>query len=81
MPWFQPEYLDFPTGNVTIGYLIARPKTRANNAPKRVCIAYTSLNETYFWTVDPTSCPRNIRPGIDGIFKFNATLIGLFMFF
>ena len=70
------EHIDFPVTNATIGYLIARPKVQAHKAPKRVCLIYTNLNDTYFWTVDPTSCPRKIKPGIAGIFKFNTTKIG-----
>jgi hypothetical protein len=75
------DYLDFPLTNATIGYLIARPKSQASNAPKRVCLVYTSLNDTYFWTVDPTNCPRKIRPGVAGIFKFNTTLIGIIIMY
>ena len=70
------EHLDFPVANATIGYLIARPKVQAHKAPQRVCLIYTNLNDTYFWTVDPTSCPRKIKPGVAGIFKFNTTKIG-----
>lgn len=70
------EHIDFPVANATIGYLIARPKVEAHKAPKRVCLIYTNLNDTYFWTVDPTSCPRKIKPGVAGIFKFNTTKIG-----
>ena len=74
------EHLDFPVANATIGYLIARPKVQAHKAPQRVCLIYTNLNDTYFWTVDPTSCPRKIKPGVAGIFKFNTTKIGIFFF-
>jgi len=72
---FYEEHIDFPVTNATIGYLIARPKNQAHKAPKRVCLIYTNLNDTYFWTVDPTSCPRKIKPGVAGIFKFNTTKI------
>jgi len=72
---FYEEHLDFPVANATIGYLIARPKVQAHKAPQRVCLIYTNLNDTYFWTVDPTSCPRKIKPGVAGIFKFNTTKI------
>ena len=73
---FFQEHIDFPVTNATIGYLIARPKNQAHKSPKRVCLIYTNLNDTYFWTVDPTSCPRKIKPGVAGIFKFNTTKIG-----
>ena len=67
--------MDFPIANLTIGYQLARPKSTDAKAPKRVCMIYTNLNDTYFWTVDPRSCPRKIKPGVAGIFKFNTTKI------
>ena len=64
-------------GNVTLGFMIARPKSEEDNAPRRVCFTYTSINDTeYSWTVYTSACLRNIRPGLDGLFKFNATKLG-----
>ena len=73
---YLQEHIDFPVANATIGYLIARPKVQVPKAPKRVCLIYTNLNDTFFWTVDPTSCLRKIKPGVAGMFKFNTTKIG-----
>ena len=73
---YLQEHIDFPVANATIGYLIARPKVQVPKAPKRVCLIYTNLNDTFFWTVDPTSCLRKIKPGVAGMFRFNTTKIG-----
>ncbi|XP_059099729.1 uncharacterized protein LOC131893644 [Tigriopus californicus] len=61
--------------NVTLGYMVARPQIEDSNSPKRVCFIYTYYNDTYFWTVDTTTCLRNIRPGEVGKFRFNTTKI------
>lgn len=58
--------------NITIGYMVARPKGQDPSIPKRVCFIYTYVNETYSWTVDINSCRRNIRPGHAGVFKFRS---------
>ena len=75
--YFLPfqQYIEYPVANMTVGYIIARPKLKLLRSPKRVCMVYTNLNDTYFWTVDPTSCPRRMKPGISGVFKFNTTKI------
>ena len=51
---------------------------KAHKAPKRVCMVYTNLNDTYYWTVDPTSCPRKIKPGI-GMISHKISVITFFM--
>jgi len=73
--------------NVTIGYLIAmRQKPPLSDVeeelksgsepPKRICFIYSKMNDlTYSWTVDKTSCIRNIRPGSMGRQRFNTTVL------
>ena len=56
--------------------MIAVPEVEAKNSPKRVCFVYVYYNQTFQWTVDTTSCPRNIRPGLVGQFRFNTTQLG-----
>ena len=62
--------------NITIGYMIARPRGHGPKTPKRVCFIYTYVNETYSWTVDLNACIRNIRPGHSGAFKFHSIKTG-----
>ena len=75
--WFQYYDEEEPLpDNVTMGYMIATPEIVDKNSPKRVCFVYMFWNETYHWSVDITSCPRNIRPGMYGKFRFNTTKLG-----
>lgn len=69
------EFEDELPENVTLGYMVARPQIEDSNSPKRVCFIYTYFNDTYYWTVDTTTCLRNIRPGEVGKFRFNTTKI------
>jgi hypothetical protein len=79
-PAFQYDDFAPDDPNMTIGYMIARPKEldpKLNPlAPLRLCFIYTYYNDTYSWTVDTTTCLRNIRPGQFGKFQFNTTKIG-----
>lgn len=69
----------WPPENITIGYMIARPKKvdhrKYPDNPLRVCFIYIYYNETYSWTVDLRTCSRNIMPGQTGKFIFNTTKI------
>ena len=67
--------MDVPE-NITIGYMVARPKGQDPSTPKRICFIYTYVNDTYSWTVDLNSCRRNIRPGHAGVFKFQSVKTG-----
>ena len=84
IPFFalcQDEYFFEPPENITLGYMIAQPiikRELKGNPPKRICFVYTYFNDTYAWTVDTTTCPRNIKPGSTswGKFRFNSTKLG-----
>ena len=62
--------------DITRGFIIAKPNRRNSTSPRRVCLMYTVINETYGWTVGKTGCDRNIRPGSAGELRFNTTKAG-----
>jgi len=72
----EEEFAEMYSGNVTLGYLLARPNEKMpKNTPPRICVIYIrDANDTlYSWTVDRRSCVRNIHPGVAGVYKFNTT--------